>query len=205
MPSHTYPRRASEHAEVAHKVLSRHAQATGEPPSLPVPIDMIVERTYGLQILRDKIEEEDGQLILGALSPREQTIVLNTLHEEMFDRWIGPEQFTLAHELAHWIYDADHPSQLTLDLPATDDQQFCYHRESPGLSEFQRIREVNANKLAAHLLMPEPLVRAENIAEVLEDLSGTAAKWCVSRQALTIRLEELGLAESRDTANRPLW
>ena len=195
MSQRTYPRRESEHAEKALDVLARHAQATDEPVTFPVPIEMIVEKTFDLRILWDEIPEREGQLILGALSPRERTIVLNLLHEQMFARWIGPERFTLAHELAHWIYDADDPSQLVLDLPSSDRQQFCYHRESLGLSEFQRIREVNANKLAAHLLMPEPLVRAENIAEVLADLSGTAEKWQVSRRALTIRLQELGLAD----------
>ena len=184
---------------MAQEVLSRHARATGEPVSFPVPIDMIIEQTYRLQILWDEIEERDGQRILGTLSPRQRTIVLNTSHQEMFERWIGPERFTLAHELAHWVYDADDPSQMTLDLASDGDQRYCYHHESPGLSEVQRIREVNANNLAANLLMPEHLVRAESTDDVLADVSGTAREWQVSRRALSIRLKELRMLDNWDT------
>lgn len=193
MPQHTYPRPSREHAAKALDVLSRHARETGEPVTFPVPIDMIVEQTYGLQIVWEEIEEKDGQRILGALSPQASMIILNSQHEEMFERWIGPERFTLAHELAHWIYDADHPSQLTFDFSVREHQLFCYHRESPRLTDIQRIREVNANKLAAHLLMPEHLVRAEDTREVLADLSATATRWQVSLTALQIRLQEIGL------------
>ena len=72
------------------------------------------------------------------------------------------------------------------------------------MSEDLRIREVNANKLAAHLLLPEDLVRQSNIAEVLGDLPGTAKGWQVSRTALQIRLQELGLIQERDAAQHSL-
>ena len=97
------------------------------------------------------------------------------------------------------------PSQLTFDFDADGSQQFCYFRESPGLSELRRIREQNANRLAAHLLMPENLVRAANRAEVLEDIPGTAERWQVSQAALRFRLEELGLRVHGDTSRRFFW
>ena len=144
--------------------------------SLPIPIELIIEQSYGLETLWDHIPEPPETIILGALAPRDRRILLNSRHEAMFERWMGPERFTLAHELAHWLYDADHPDQLALDLDWQPTEQYCYHRESPGLSEDLRIRELNANKLAAHLLLPEDLVRSASIVDVLHDFSGTACE-----------------------------
>ena len=113
---------------------------------------------------------------------------------------MGPERFTLAHELGHWIYDADNPDQLRLNLGGDYQERYCYHRDSPGLSEDLRIRELNANKFAAHVLLPEELVRRADIHEVLNDLPGTAKRWQVSRTALRIRLQDLGFIRERNTA-----
>lgn len=116
MPRKTFPRRDQAHRVVADGILARHAQLTGQPIVLPVPIELIIEKTYGLAISWDVIEEPPRAKILGALHPADKRIVLNERHSQMFDRWLGPERFTLAHELAHWVYDADDPNQLALDL-----------------------------------------------------------------------------------------
>ena len=204
MPRRTYPRPDHHHAAAASNVLARHASTVGVPVDLPVPIELIIEQTYALEILWEDIPEAPGTLILGALAPRDRRIVLNTQHESLFEQYMGPERFTLAHELAHWIYDADDPDQLTLDLGEQPAEIYCYHRESTGLSETTRIREMNANKLAAHLLLPEDLVRRANITEVLADFAGTARKWQVSRTTLRIRLQDLGLVREHDTAQLDL-
>ena len=198
MPRPTYPRRGYEHAAKASEVLRRYASTHGTPVSLPVPIELIIEQVYGLEILRDEIPEPADTIILGALAPRKRRIILNSRHEPMFERWIGPERFTLAHELGHWLYDADDPSQQPLNLGPHPAEQYCYHRESPALTEVQWIREVNANKFAARLLLPEDLVRS-HIDEVRADFSGTAARWQVSKKTLGIRLRELRLTDMCDT------
>ena len=196
----TFPRANRQHAVIASRVLARHASSIGGPITLPVPIELIIEQTYGLEILWEEIPEPLGSVILGALAPRDRRIVLNSRHEAFYEQWLGPERFTLAHELAHWIYDAENPDQLTMDLDSQPAEQYCYHRESPGLSETLRIREVNANKLAANLLLPEDLVRSADIEEVLADFRGTAASWQVSLTTLRIRLRELGLIDGYDEA-----
>lgn len=195
MARRVFPRPQSHHQMVARNVMARHEAVTGAPVTLPVPIEMIIEQTYGLEILWAELDEPPDAVILGALSPGDRRIILNARHEEFFGRWLGPERFTLAHELAHWIYDAENPDQLALDFDAQPAEQFCYHRESPGLSEALRIREVNANKLSAHLLLPEYLVRRAEISEVLQDIRSTAARWQVSIKMLEIRLQELGLVD----------
>ena len=195
MPRPTYPRPEHLHALTASNVLVKHASIVGAQVALPVPIELIIEQTYGLEILWEEIQESPGFIILGKLQPRCRRILLNIRHQAMFEEWIGPERFTLAHELAHWIYDADNPDQLAFNLEEEPPEQYCYHDKSPNLraEETLRIREMNANKLAAHLLLPEDLVRSAAIEEVLKDFPGTARKWQVSRTTLWIRLQELGL------------
>ena len=200
MPRRTYPRPDHQHATTASNVLTRHALTRGALITLPIPIDLIIEQTYGLEILWEEIEEPPDTVVLGALIARDRRIVLNLRHEALFEKYIGPERFTLAHELAHWIYDADDPDQLAFDLGGQPAEQYCYHRESPGLSDILRIRELNANKLAAHLMLPEDQVRRANIDEVLRDLPGTARRWQVSRTTLGIRLQSLGLIREEDVA-----
>ena len=203
MPRHTYPRPEYQHALTASRILARHASVTGIPITLPVPIELIIEQTHRLEILWDEIEDPPGTIILGKLKPICRRIVLNIRHESLFEEWIGPEHFTLAHELAHWIYDADNPEQFAFNLDEQPADLYCYGpADSPGSRALEtiQIREVNANKLAAHLLLPEDLVRKVSIREILTDFPGTARTWQVSRKTLRIRLHELGLISERDIA-----
>lgn len=193
MARSAFARKNEVHKLVAGEVLRRHTTVTGQPVTLPVPIEMIVEKTYGLTIEWDDIDEPHGYVVLGALSPSTRTIVMNSLHLERFERWVGPERFTLAHELAHWIYDAE-PDQGTLDLAGEADL-FCRRDDTSALDRTTQIREQNANKLAAHLLLPDDLVLAADCDAVLADLRGTAAAWGVSQHALRIKLQSLGLLD----------
>lgn len=196
----TFPRSNDNHATTARKILNKHAAFLGSPVTLPVPIEFIIEQTYGLEILWEELPEPHGSIVLGKLQPLYRRIVLNSRHEAMFEEWMGPERFTLAHELAHWIYDAVKPDQLAFNLEGCPEEQYCYHKESPNLRALEtlRLREMNANKLAAHLLLPEDLVLKEDIEVVLRDIPRTASKWRVSRTTLRIRIQELGLIEGDD-------
>lgn len=205
MARETFPRKQALHEAQADIVLQKHERVTGRPVALPVPVEEIIEQSMGLSILYDEIEEPPGAMILGALSPSQRTIVLNERHLSFFEDVIGPERFTLAHELGHWVYDAGNPDQQTLDFGAASAEQFCYHRSgSGGLSETERIREVNANGFASCLLMPRHLVVEIDIASVMADFRGTAQRWGVSMQALRIRLERLELIDDHDLAQLDL-
>lgn len=195
MARRTFPRTEDHHRVVAAEVLERHAMSSGKPVTLPVPIDNIIEGTFELEVLWDHLDEPPETVILGALFPAQRRIVMNERHLRTFERWVGPERFTLAHELAHWVYDADDPNQLSFDLTGAQ-QQFCYHREAPRLANDLRIREVNANKLASHLLLPDHLIRQVPIDDILGDFRRRAAEWGVSQQTLRIRLETMGLVDS---------
>lgn len=193
----THPRRNDGHKMVAAEVLRRHATRSGKPIELPVPIELIVEITYELSIEWHDIDEPLDHKILGALSPSTRTIVMNTRHLPMFDRWVGPERFTLAHELAHWLYDAENPGQGTLDLGGTS-EIYCRRDDTTKLDETTKLREQNANALAAHILLPDDLVLAQDLDAMLADFRGTAHAWGVSQQTLQIKLERLGV---HDEAN----
>jgi hypothetical protein len=197
----TRPRSDRQHEVIAGNVILKHEMRTGAAVEFPVPIEMIIEQSYGLEILWDEIDEPPGTMILGALAPNDMRIVLNTRHEQLFERHVGPLQFTLAHELGHWLYDAEAPGQQQLDLAAASNEQFCYHRESPGLSDTLALREVNANKLASHILMPAHLVKQLPPDEILDDLRATARKWGVSLTALWYRLVALDLVDESEATD----
>ena len=197
MPRKAFPRSEDHHRIVAREVLEKHTLRCGMLVALPVPIENIIEGTYGLEVLYDGIDEPPDTVILGALRPAQRRIVLNERHMDMFEGWVGPERFTLAHELAHWVYDADDPNQLTFDLTSTGPvEQFCYHRESPRLADHLRIREINANKLASHLLLPDHLIRQVPVDDILANFRRMAAEWGVSQQTLRIRLGTMGLIDA---------
>lgn len=193
----THPRKHDAHRLVADEVLRRHATKTGKPIELPVPIELIVEITYELSIGWHDMDEPPDHKILGALSPSTRTIVMNTRHLPMFERWVGPERFTLAHELAHWLYDAENPEQGTLDLGGTE-EIFCRRDDTTELDKTTRLREQNANALAAHILLPDGLVLAHDLDAVFADFRGIAYAWGVSQQTLRIKLERLGVLDAAD-------
>lgn len=194
-PRSAHPRSDHQHDLKASQVLRDYQVLGTWKAALPVPVEDIVERLFGLAIVVADIEETDGQIILGALRPDARTITLNERHIDLFDRCIGPERFTLAHELGHWLYDADDPAQETLFAPESVEVQFCRDPTATNLPAAAAIRERNANRFAARLLLPHDLVRAALARRAWSnrDISVHAATWGVSRRTLEIRLAELGL------------
>lgn len=186
-----FPRSRARHELAAGELLDAYARRFAWAPGLPVPVEHIVEAHVGLTIEWAELEEPGDARVLGALIPSRRTIVLNERHEEMYERWMGPYEFTLAHELGHWVYDAVPPSQGTLlDAAGAAQTVFCRARTDVGA-----IREVNANRFAACLLLPESLLRRE----VTGPFSSSAAfgerarTWHVSSTTLGIRMVELKL------------
>jgi Zn-dependent peptidase ImmA (M78 family) len=184
----TFPRSQAHHERKAAEVLQRHAAKTGWTPSLPVPIELIIEETYGLRIETWAMEDPPGRRLLGALFQNDPAIVINERHARLFERVIGPFEFTVAHELAHWLYDADAGQGALFD---TAREILCHDPELLDPSDTARIRELNANKFAAALLMPADLVRRTDVADLISHHREYAVRWGVSARALEIRLSEL--------------
>jgi len=189
------PRTLQRHEERAALVLSGYALETGWTRSLPVPVDQIVE-SAGLHILWQDLDEPPGDQILGALDPQTSTIMLNERHLDLMNEVIGPEPFTLAHEYGHWLYDAENPAQLTFDGQGGG-RLFCRGLRQVHLEDQSRIREVNANRFAACLLLPRDLLLQalpEPFASTAA-LRATARAWGVSKRTLEVRLSQMGRSD----------
>ena len=102
------------------------------------------------------------------------------------------KRFTAAHEIAHYLLHRDilrergHMDRL-FDSAAYDNP------EEP----LTRYHEVQANKYAASLLMPKFAIR-DQMAHGNNTLSGLAEKFNVSRKAMRIRLDNLGVVDFVD-------
>jgi hypothetical protein len=189
-------------AVVAESVLTRYASEFGWTRAMPVPIEQIIERLYRIGIEWHELDEPPGTSVLGALDPAARTIVLNRKHEQMLSDVLGPYEFTLGHELGHWLFDADDPNQLS--LLDSQGERFCHSRNSPAMSQQQQNRETNANRFAAELLMPADLVLRVDEKDLVANMVRYAVDWNVSRTALRIRLETLGILDG-ESDNEPLW
>lgn len=96
------------------------------------------------------------------------------------------QRFTAAHELAHYLLHRD----LMRDGHKMH-RDMLYGGEQTGDVIFNRGREVEANRLAAQIVMPKKLVEQKH-AETA-DAGVLAAQFGVSKAAMEIRLKTLGL------------
>ncbi len=96
---------------------------------------------------------------------------------------IGHKRFTIAHELAHYIFDYNPKNESYYNTYKTND--------------VQTEEEIRANKFAANLLMPsnEFIDEYNSVRECDTNIvASLAEKFKVSAKAITKRMEELNLA-----------
>lgn len=91
------------------------------------------------------------------------------------------QRFTVAHEIAHWLLGHVQPGQMA-------------HRDPTDLYAVLDSREIDANRFAAQLLMPEHVVR-NLVMQVppAQKVSILAQQFAVSEAAMGYRLQNLGL------------
>lgn len=184
----------------------------------PIPIDRLGERIFGLSFLWDSIEELPGEVILGAIVPKERLIILNDRRRELFERKPGLERSTKGHEIGHWDLYVD---QATLHHPVlfdTGEGPFSLRSSPAGDVAVLKImyetpegqdvlREIQArgdepdearavNRYAAAISMPRTMMRNE-VARIdrtqWSNLYGLAKRFDVTISALTTRLKQLDL------------
>lgn len=148
----------------------------------PVPVEAIAT-AEGLHLKYHDLEEN----VSGLLIDQAPTLVIaiNSMHHP------NRQRFTIAHELAHYSLHRGDPTVFV-------DKSLVHFRSDPGPSDRFDRREAEANHFAACLLMPEALLKADlrsRSIDLLDDLPirKLATKYQVSIQALSIRLERLGL------------
>jgi hypothetical protein len=174
---------------IAGRLHQQLAGLLGEPPALPIDVDLIGEQLLGLSWLYDRIPEPPGTTILAALHPELRLVVLNERHVDTFGRNEGLERFTKAHELGHWVLHSPRRSIARSPIPPV-----------PAPAAERRWQEIQANWFAAALLLPPlPLKRAAAEVDVRAwrgryELSGVCG---VSVSALNCRLRQLGYPSVR--------
>lgn len=100
-------------------------------------------------------------------------------------------RFTAAHELSHYLLHRD-LMQTGERMNRHTDHLFDNDGRA-GDTIFDRRHEVQANRLAAQIVMPAELVRAE--AAKTRDAGVLAKAFRVSKPAMEIRLKTLGLID----------
>lgn len=152
----------------------------------PIPIEHIA-RLCGVHLRYEPFEGE----LSGLLYREDDRIIIgvNSLHSKTRQR------FTIAHEIGHLkLHDG---SELYVD------RNYPVHRNHRS-SEATDLHEIEANRFAAELLMPEGMIRSdwaergENPVYDYENdeyIHKLAKRYKVSLQAMIFRLINLGLIE----------
>lgn len=151
---------------------------------IPVPVELVAHR-LGLSVEPAAL----GQDVSGVLVRDGDggTIGYNAAHHEVRQR------FSIAHEIGHFVL---HPREGQLFI----DKTYKVYRRDQRSSTGEDRQEIQANRFAAALLMPEELLQRE-VADIGFDLAdeialeSLAQKFKVSRQAMSFRLANLGILD----------
>lgn len=138
---------------------------------LEIPLDVRAVAEYlGLEVVEEPMDDD----LSGYLEVRggQWVVGVNAFHHE------NRKRFTIAHEIAHFML---HSSQQ----PSFHDRTFARRATDPSAME----RE--ADRFAAELLMPAPMVR-KMISSGLTSLSSLAERFRVSALAMKYRVQNLG-------------
>ncbi|MCL4519854.1 MAG: ImmA/IrrE family metallo-endopeptidase [Thaumarchaeota archaeon] len=159
-------------------------------PSLPVPVDSIIEHTLDLCIDYDTLEESPGTLVWGCIQPARKTITLNESHVQTFQDCPGLERFTLGHEVGHWVMHVDHDALSQASLFGSSPESIVCRDGDDS------VKEQVANRFSAFLLMPKDLMAIELPKHDVTSRTGFrqfAEQIQVSYSALGFRLKKLGV------------
>ena len=100
------------------------------------------------------------------------------------------KRFTAAHELAHYLMHRDLMHADGGRMNRHTDKLYSGPEDNPA-SPFTRQHEIQANRIAAQIVMPAPLIREKYKED--QDAGRLATAFGVSKAAMEIRLKTLGL------------
>jgi Zn-dependent peptidase ImmA (M78 family) len=149
----------------------------------PVPLETVVQH-LALTAQARPLAETSGVLVV---ENGRGMIGYNINHSRVRQR------FTIAHEIGHFVMHASKNQAQRLFV----DRSTMFKRDEDS-SSGDDLQEVQANKFAAALLMPEKLIRGEIASSHFdlddeEDVSNLAKRFNVSAAAMSFRLKNLGL------------
>lgn len=101
------------------------------------------------------------------------------------------QRFTAAHELAHYLLHRELP-EAKGSLARHDDMLFGQSAPNNPVQPFRPRHEVEANKLAAELIMPADYLKDHYVPE-WDNIDVLTELFDVSHRAMELRLKNLGL------------
>lgn len=181
-PSSTDPVRAGE--EVAEAVRTEMGLGASPMPSLPEALERLGVDVVGIPL------GEDDEVLSGACVRASglRAALVNT------SKWLTHQRFTLAHELAHLLFDD--PSEEEFYAESAQDQR----RSDP--------RETRANAFAAAFLLPAEALTAWPVRGASIDESAFTDMlftFKVSVRLLAYRLHNLGIFDAADRDEACAW
>ena len=159
----------------------------------PVPIDLIVENLLQIDIDWAPLDLPSDERVLAAieLTPRRRRIIMNERERDHFERYSGTEAYSKAHEVGHAVLHLPHEPGMQPMLWRTDVViALCRSLRADR-------REIQAERFAAYLLMPESLVRSATASRAItswQQIYRLRDMFSVSVTAMTKRLVALNLA-----------
>lgn len=159
----------------ANQLLSKYSQT-----SAPVDVMALIE-AEGIHLVIDEMDDDHSGFLL--VENGVATIAINEDHHP------NRQRFTAAHELGHYILHSEGRDRFFVDK--------AYYRGKTA-SEGTDSTEIEANRFAASLLMPEALVRerAQRVELTDVEIYRLSSLFQVSEQAMTLRLMNLNLIDS---------
>ena len=167
----------------------------------PVPVSLIAEIVLRLRIDWDEIADSDEAPILGFLNAPKRKIHINDRRRAHFAQYPGSEEYTLAHEVGHWVLHVVQSNGTQHSFLSVNDwlrETAMYGSVSPRpyQSKDERRRELQANRFASYLLLPRSLILPAISGLDLctwSTLYTLRDRFNVSISALCNRLEGMGL------------
>jgi len=160
-----------------------------------IDVEAIARQFCNVELMFIPDLNPSGKTLLGLYTPTLNAIMVNSDNIEVRQR------FTIAHEIGHVQLDHSHgagPALFAFEAVEESETFECTpeFENLTGADErmagLRKRKEIRANKFAAHLLMPEGLVR-EVWREENQNLERTANALLVSKQSLGFRLRDLHL------------
>lgn len=157
---------------------------------LPIDVKVIATNFLKIKLAFEDFEKEISGVLL--IKNGQAAIGVNRNHST------NRQRFSIAHEIGHYVlhHHDDGPArdELFVDKKWSYSAYFRSETASQGVDD----REIQANRFAAELLMPEELVRNQIVNLKLDlsddfDIFRLASILQVSGEAITIRLLNLKL------------
>jgi Zn-dependent peptidase ImmA (M78 family) len=178
------------------EIEARAAEVLRNAGTLSAPIDLNrISESLGARTKFTPLEDKVSGALL--VKGNEKHIMINSNHS------VTRQRFTLAHEIGHLqLHDAE--NRLFIDeqmrvYQRVDASQAAVYQQ-PG-SMTTPVEEQEANMFAACLLMPRALLERAALERDLTDeleVSALATAFCVSEQAMSIRLQQLKVVRPLD-------